>query len=218
MLKKGKRRGFAISPGMNRVRVILLFIITPLMTWYAHQRFTNPFKKHVSYELTSLQGTPVLHIYNESSVRKDDLLYIPLQKESPLTTGSPNYSIITYNNDSTFLYCDEKECVPMKRLNTKTVQLRMYQNLLYINGPFFEIVTAFDTTSSKSQREVDLLLAYTCNDSTISSLRKLLRPRLTITEKSNIGVSNIYTWNGKKRLFFKEERYNRLSVIQAGKD
>lgn len=218
MVKKFKRKGIAISPGMNRVRIILLFIVTPLLTWYAHQRFTNPFKKHVSYELCSSQGEPVLHIYNETSVKKTDLLYIPLRKKSTAIIGSDKKNFITYDSDSTFLFTDNEGGVAMKQLQTETVSLRMFQGLLFVEGPFFSIVVAFENVENSNNNDIDLLLAYEANDAVVTSLRKVLRPRLTITNSSNLAASNIYRWNGKKRLFFSEERYNKLSVAEIEED
>lgn len=210
------RKGIAISPGMNRVRIILLFIITPLITWYAHQRFTNPFKRHVTYELTTFKNAPMLHIYNETSKTKEDLIYINLLSSSIFKKGTNKYTVISYDSDSTFLYGDEQECVPMKQVQTKTVQIQMFRNILYISGPHFEIATAFDSTSKIKEGDIDLLVAYNLNDTTsLFSLRKQLRPRLTVTNHSEKEIPNIYVWDGKKRLFLKEERYNKLSVIEA---
>lgn len=215
MIKRLKRRGIAISPGANRVRIILLFILTPLITWYAHQRFTNPFKKHVTYELVSFDGIPTLHIYNETSVSKSDLLYIPLSKTDTLQLSQKEYSVIEFDSDSLFVFKEKSETITTPQITTETVHIRILNNTLLISGPYFEIALAYAESQLLPSQETDLLLAYDLTDETLFKTRAQLKPRLSITKdfQSDKKIPNIIEWDGKKRLFFKEERYNKLKVI-----
>lgn len=185
------------------------------MTWYAHQRFTNPFKKHVSFEVTLFQDKPVLHIYNETSISKEDLLYISLIKNDTLQNGVVDFAAIAMEADSLFSYKQEGEKSYIRQITTKTVSIELLHKVLYIQTPDHHLAIIYDTLARSAHREVDILFALQIPQDRLLSYRNEFRPRLTISDTYKGALPNIQTWDKTKKLFIKEERYNKLSIIRS---
>lgn len=220
MPKLFKRRGIAISPRMNKVRIAILLVITPLLTWYAHQRFTNPFKKHVIFELVNHSEAPMLHIYHETSTSKSDLLYINVS-QSPLQTREKNAIYVQFYNDSLFKVTKDANTQTVRFFKTATSTLKYRNGILSVEAPFFSALVCYKILNNQQYIDtVDLLVGFEIPPNSVLALRKKAQPRLTITNSFPQAnkYSNIYNWNGKKRLFFKEERYNRLKILDPEKD
>lgn len=185
------------------------------MTWYAHQRFTNPFKKHVTYEACYFQDKPVLHIYNETSLSKEDLLYISLIKGDTLQDEENDFAAISMEEESLFSYKQEDEKNSIRQITTNTVSIELLHRVLYVQTPDHYLAVIYDTLAKPAHREVDVLFALQIPQEKLLSYRSEFRPRLTISDIYEGSLSNIKSWDKSKKLFFKEERYNKLGITES---
>ncbi len=67
--KKGPRitrRGIKVSPKFHIGKIIVYMIITPLITWYAHQKYTNPFSFYPNIAIDYTESEPAILFYETS--------------------------------------------------------------------------------------------------------------------------------------------------------
>ncbi len=209
LTKTRKHNGIPISRRVHTARLLFFIIATPLLTWYAHQYYTNPYNYHTIWKLEQEKGVPYLHVYEHSINGNRDNIYIPLDGSSdfkPVINGS----ILSYEENSNAII----HTLASKKKNAcdSLLSLKFNATTVSVQNRSINIITA-DTsiiilnTNSKMQSHIssDIAISRTRSLEDLLKQRELYSPKLTIwlnkDANNNTLPSNIYTWNGKKRKY-----------------
>ncbi|MGM0461211.1 MAG: hypothetical protein ACQEQ4_02185 [Fibrobacterota bacterium] len=181
-----KKRGIPISPQANKVRLIFLVLVTPFITWYAHQQYTNPGRKHPEYRLIKTKDNTLLHLYRASSFENSDHLYV----QAALTPTQPDESFfprIEYTSSTELYFQDHKEDSPVRisTLHTPAGLIRHHTNKLIVETANETVLLLYSPSRAHekffSQTPPDILVLIAPDSlETVYNLRTELRPRLTV--------------------------------------
>jgi hypothetical protein len=181
-----KKRGIPISPQANRIRLIFLVLVTPFITWYAHQQYTNPGRKHPEYRLVKTEGNAFLHLYRASGFENSDHLYIQAALK-PTQQDESYFPRIEYTSSKGLYFQDQKEESPIRisTLHAPAALIRHHTNRLIVETVNETVLLLYNPSNAHenffSQDPPDILVLISPDSlQTVYSLRKELRPRLTV--------------------------------------
>jgi hypothetical protein len=217
-LPKATRRGICISPRVHLARLLFFFVATPLLTWYGHQYFTNPYKYHTFIRLDNTLSTATLNIYEESKNGLRDNLFINLEDISSSTklsngdnisiNDSFKITIISNNNDTT---------ISNSYSSYSSTIYNNDKNLIIKNNlANLAIITNFNQSNYTSLKDLDLILIGDIPIDSILKIRSKISPKLLVYwgEKSHQKLpTNIIYWNFNDRKYvkYKSGRYRLIS-------
>ncbi|ERP32150.1 hypothetical protein [Chitinivibrio alkaliphilus] len=178
-------KGIPISPRLHKIRLILLIMVTPLITWYAKQRYTNPVQPHreiaigttteeeylLFYEATTFTKTPYLHLFFSPPSEKA----IP---STPYIYPSCQDSLVHVSDDTT---------ITTTIVHTSHGQFSLSKDILFIRRDDLNTAVMLRPSQGLSRRiETDiLLLTAPTSRENLMNIRSTLTPRLTIRSVSD---------------------------------
>lgn len=216
-LPKATRKGICISPRMHIARLLFFFIATPILTWYGHQYFTNPYSYHPFITLENLENRPILKVYEESlkglrdniSIDLLDIYNTSLSDKSDNISISGKYEILISNNhDSTVT----------NSYSTYSSKIYNYNGNLIIKNDLADIaiIKNFSENSISELKNFDIIILGNISHDSIMDIRSKLSPKLTIilTKDNLISLpKNVINWDmdNRKYIIYSNHRYQLIS-------
>ncbi len=213
-----QRRGIAISPRMNSARLLLLIIITPLVTWYAKQEYTNPYKLHKTVVIKPIDQIPYLHLYQKSIKREVDHIYINLSKQDKrVPTQIIKYYVHITLTDTTMQITTPKDAYESSYFHNSTARIEHQNGVTSIDLGDTTIIIP-RKLPTRYYPPKDIMISHATNSEQLQEERKLFTPRATIwmnfsSQKESGLAKNIWKWN-KKRMEFDFQRHRNITVSE----
>lgn len=202
-----RRNGVIVSTRFHWARLILYMFLIPIMTWYGHQRYTNPFRLHPNIELPK-SGNGLLALYETTF--KDTLnRYRFYFGEIPDTTDSLEFQIEC--TDSGFLFVGED--FVRTSFHHPNLSGALFDSVLTITYFDNEIVFPSGNRTKSFHKKVDLMIAP--NDSLLSNWRLHFAPKITALLNSTEGSSlpeNVVIKDMEKAYVVRRGKQKRLKL------
>ncbi len=211
--KRFSRRGIRISPRAHNARIVLYMILIPVMTWYGHQKYTNPFKYHPNTTLSEYDGSTLLSFYRTTTRDTIDRFHFVLD-EDDVENHQTNDSLNTYIvlTDSGF-EVDSASLTSISFPNLYGHFSKSHYTITYFDSkiviPLRE--TIWGTVSEKS----DILLVDIEKTNHYSIWRQASAPRVSLLLNGDALSDlpeNVVQWASGDRFEIVESRKSRLIV------
>lgn len=204
------RRGLRVSRKVHFARLIAYMILIPVLTWYGHQRYTNPFMHHPNIQFREVNGGLILSLFETSyrdTVNKFDLYFDDI---SVIENGAEKF----YLSDKGFLRAGDSlwhETITHPNftgvLNHASIILNYFE---------WSFVVPLNNAQPLLRKECDILVVAHDNSDQLFQLREKYAPRLTICRDSNLErkflPSNIYVHGKDETINIKKRPYRELLV------
>ncbi|MGM0443182.1 MAG: hypothetical protein ACQEQV_03250 [Fibrobacterota bacterium] len=213
------KKGIRISPAAHKARLYFLILITPLISWYAHQQYTNPAKKHPEIRLIKKSGTAFIHGYHATSFSTSDHVYIALDSVSA-SPRKEGLLILPFPDDSLTILHPSGVQEQVNQITTPTVSVMHRGPFITVTGGRY-CITAAQSASGRGgfvNSPDILIMRSSVTAGQIQTIRNRLAPRLTLLlqngdtaglpEAANI-IAAKDAW---KEIRFSQERYGAIRI------
>lgn len=204
------RRGVRIPSKVHFARLIAYMILIPVLTWYGHQKYTNPFMNHPNVQFREVNGAQVLSLF-ETNYR-DTINRFDLYLDD--SEVSEENSEVIYLSENGFLRAGDS-------LWNETIHhpnLTGVVNHASIILNYFEwsVVIPLNNAPLLLRKECDILVVDRSNSGDLFQLREKYAPRLTICRRGDWGKKilpgNVYVHGKNEILNIKKRAYRELAV------
>lgn len=208
--KRVSRRGIRISPRAHWVRLIVYMILIPILTWYGHQKYTNPFMNHPNIQFREVNGAQILSFFetnyrdtmNQFDLYLDDIEVIDREVVNLRLSENGFFDL----NDSLL-----QETIHHPNLTGVVNHASIILNYYHWN-----IVIPLNDKQLLLKKECDILVVDKSNADKLFQLREKYAPRLTIFRSRDTTFSllpsNVHAHKVGEVLNIKEGRYRKLTV------
>lgn len=204
-----RRNGVVVSTRFHWARLILYMFLIPILTWYGHQKYTNPFRLHPNIELPS-SGNGFLALYETTF--KDTLnSYRFYFDEKP--SGRDSLEFLIHCSDSGFLFMGEEFL--RTSFHQPNLSGAVFDSALTITYFDREIVVPFSKREKAFHKSVDLVIAK--SDSLVENWRQHFAPRITALYESSDDIvfpENVIRIDDTKSYLLTLGKQKRLSLVE----
>ena len=196
---KFRRRGIIISPTFHWIRLILFSLLLVFISWYAKQKYTNPFDYHDIVSIHKIGKSYTLNIYKENFRNRLDTITIDIDSQNNYNLTKPTLVSDTTNDlilgnhivlDSSYFFIKNKT-----------------YSLLFLK---------LDNIIPKIVDKIDILIIPKELLNNINLVRKRFQPKLSIILGSgNTQLpNNCYFINDSNNYLIENENYGNLTMIK----
>jgi len=166
------RRGIRISSKLYVGKIVVYMLLIPLLTWYGHQKYTNPFQFHPNIAIDYTRSTPAILLYETSfndTINRYRITFVPtkqqLENEKVIVVSDLGFQIDGVVGEM-FL---------------PSVTGKYEDSSAVITYGSMKIVIPFTANRQKKNIEpVDILVLYKNSIQTGFAIREQLEPRLSV--------------------------------------
>ncbi len=206
------RKGVRISPKLHWARMVVYTIMIPIVTWYGHQQYTNPFRYHSNVEVLKMDSSIVLSLF-ETNYKDSINRYLFFDVDSRISSDT-GCSLVKLSCSG--IIFDEEDSVGHATLNLPGIVGTHKDGITKIIYNYWSIVIpTCDTVADRVAERCDILIINSDSYDEMQLMRSEFAPRITIwNSESNVKdlPNNIVQLSSDSHMRIVKSKKRRLVV------